>query len=62
MRIVLRLLMDESGQDLIEYALLTAFVGFAGAAAFQLIGGSINATYTSWDLGVNELWEVPDPQ
>jgi Flp pilus assembly pilin Flp len=57
-----RLIVDDRGQDLIEYALLTGAIGFAGVAAFDALGGSINATYSSWDDGVNDLWIVPDPQ
>ncbi|HLK18466.1 MAG TPA: hypothetical protein VKT81_05895 [Bryobacteraceae bacterium] len=42
-----RFLGDESGQDLIEYSLLIAFIALAGAAA--LIGMSAN---------INSLWSV----
>ena len=55
-------LREEGGQDLIEYALLTATIGFGAVAAFGLFGGAINAVYTSWDTGVNTLWETPPPQ
>ena len=57
-----RLLVDETGQDLIEYALLTGAIGLAGVVGVNLLGAAINATYTSWDTGVNNLWEVPAPQ
>lgn len=57
-----RLLLEETGQDLIEYALLTAAIGFAGVVGINLLGAAINATYASWDTGVNGLWEVPAPQ
>jgi Flp pilus assembly pilin Flp len=56
-----RLLVDEGGQDLIEYALLTGAIGFAGVVGFNLIGIAINAVYGSWDAAVNSLWEPPDP-
>ena len=56
-----RLIVDDGGQDLIEYALLTGAIGFAGALAFDLIGDAINSSYTSWDDGVNDLWEMPEP-
>ncbi len=53
----------EEGQDLIEYALLVAFVAFAGLAAFSLMGISLNTTYTSWNDAVQSdaLVEMPDP-
>ena len=58
---VQRLIVEEDGQDLIEYALLTGAIGFAGVVGFNLIGLAINAVYSSWDTGVNSLWEPPDP-
>jgi Flp pilus assembly pilin Flp len=38
---------DESGQDLIEYTLLMAFVALASAAIFINAGGSISAIWGS---------------
>jgi Flp pilus assembly pilin Flp len=57
-----RFIVEDDGQDLIEYALLTGAIGFAGAAAMNALGLAINTTYTSWDTSVNDLWEMPDPQ
>ena len=56
-----RLIVDDEGQDLIEYALLTGAIGFAGVVAFDLLGDAIFGTYSSWDDGVNDLWVVPEP-
>ena len=56
-----RLMWDEDGQDLIEYALLTALVGIAGILGFQAIGLAINTSYTSWDTANQDLWEPPPP-
>ncbi len=56
-----RLFCDESGQDLIEYGLLTLFVGLAGVALWVIIEGRIGAAYTSYDSGVQGLWESPAP-
>jgi Flp pilus assembly pilin Flp len=56
-----RLLVEDDAQDLIEYALLTGAIGFAAVVGITLIGAAINAVYTSWDAGVNSLWEPPDP-
>jgi Flp pilus assembly pilin Flp len=52
-----RLIAEEDGQDLLEYALLTAAIGMAAVAAFSLWGGAINATYGSWNTSVNCLWD-----
>jgi len=38
---------DESGQDLIEYTLLMAFVALASAALFLGAGGSIKGIWTT---------------
>ena len=38
---------DESGQDLIEYTLLMAFIALASAAIFITAGGSISSIWTT---------------
>ena len=38
---------DESGQDLIEYTLLLAFVALASAALFIGAGGSVSGIWTA---------------
>jgi Flp pilus assembly pilin Flp len=38
---------DESGQDLIEYTLLMAFVALASAAIFIGAGGSVSTIWTN---------------
>jgi len=40
-------LMDEQGQDLIEYTLLMAFVALASAALFLGAGGSVSGIWTT---------------
>jgi Flp pilus assembly pilin Flp len=60
-RAVRRLCGDDRGQDLIEYALLTAFIGVAGAAAFSLLATTMGSTYGSWDAGNQDLWTPPPP-
>ena len=56
-----RLLRDEEGQDVIEYALLTASIGLMGIATWPLIAAGIGATYERLDTQTQDLWEVPDP-
>jgi Flp pilus assembly pilin Flp len=43
---------EESGQDLIEYTLLLAFVALASASIFISAGNSINSI---WQTGNNTL-------
>lgn len=45
-------LRDESGQDLIEYTLLMAFVALASASLFLSAGNSVS---TIWQSGSTQL-------
>jgi Flp pilus assembly pilin Flp len=56
-----RLAIETDGQDLVEYALLTAFIGMAGAAAWNLIQTAIGVAYSSYITAVWNLWDPPDP-
>ena len=55
------LVFSECGQDVVEYALLTAAIGLAGAAAWPLVVNAIGATYTQMDTNNQRLWEPPPP-
>jgi Flp pilus assembly pilin Flp len=61
-RLIRELAADDRGQDLIEYALLTAAIGLAGAATWPLITSGIETTYEGVNTATQNLWEVPDPQ
>ncbi len=41
------LLMDENGQDLIEYALVVALIAFAATAGMSKLAASINLAFSS---------------
>jgi Flp pilus assembly pilin Flp len=58
-----RLVTDDEGQDLIEYALLGTTIAFAAVVAVDLLSDAMGATYESWDEAVqsDDLVEVPDP-
>jgi Flp pilus assembly pilin Flp len=56
-----RLALETDGQDLIEYALLTTFIGFAGAAAWALMQTGLGTIYNSYVGAVWGMWEPPDP-
>lgn len=49
---VIGFLRDESGQDLVEYSLLIAFVALAGAAAFIGMSSNVNSI---WSAANNRL-------
>jgi|SoiMethySBSTD1v2_1073268.scaffolds.fasta_scaffold305316_5 Flp pilus assembly pilin Flp len=60
--LVERFLREEDGQDVIEYALLSAFVGVIGVLAWQNVGTRLGALYVGWDSGVQTLSTcTPDP-
>jgi Flp pilus assembly pilin Flp len=52
---------DESGQDLLEYALLTATVGLASAAVWGVMSETMGQTYASNIDAANAHWESPPP-
>jgi Flp pilus assembly pilin Flp len=59
-----RWLTEEDGQDLIEYALLASFLGFAAAGAVAALRTAMNTTYQSWDTAnqSDALVNTPDPK
>lgn len=58
---VRRFAADDRGQDLIEYALLTAAVGLAGAASWPFIEQAIGTAYRALDTNTQNLWDPPPP-
>jgi pilus assembly protein Flp/PilA len=47
------LISDESGQDLIEYALVAALVGLGAVASMKSIASSINSAFNSISSNLN---------
>jgi len=45
-QLVSRLIRDESGQDLIEYALVAAIIALGATAAMTTLAGSITSAFT----------------
>jgi pilus assembly protein Flp/PilA len=45
MVLVAKVVRDDSGQDLIEYALLAGFISLVAIAAITLLGGGINTVF-----------------
>ena len=46
---------ETAGQDLIEYALLAAFIGIAAAGATGLVGDELNAWYTALSVSISNI-------
>lgn len=57
----LRAVCDDRGQDVIEYALLTAALALPAAAAWPLITAGIGMAYRQFDTATQGLWVPPDP-
>lgn len=56
-----RLVDDQRGQDLVEYALLTAAVGLVAIATWPAVATAIGAAYRALDANTQGLWEPPPP-
>jgi Flp pilus assembly pilin Flp len=55
---------DDGAQDLVEYALLAAFIGLAGWAIVTTLPDVMRTTYESWmdpTGGVPGQWDPPEP-
>jgi Flp pilus assembly pilin Flp len=55
------LVAEDAGTDLVEYALLTAFLGFAGVAAFAAIRGLLGDAYAGYNASAVDLAEPLPP-
>jgi pilus assembly protein Flp/PilA len=45
--VMLQILKDENGQDLIEYALVVALIGFTATAGMSTLASAINTAFTN---------------
>lgn len=51
----------DSGQDLIEYALLASFIAVAGALVWPQIEVRMGDIFTGWETPVYDAWVPNDP-
>jgi Flp pilus assembly pilin Flp len=56
-----RFLRETSGQDLIEYALLTSIIAIAGILLFPTIQSKMAAAYQDWNDDAVAIWQTPPP-
>jgi Flp pilus assembly pilin Flp len=57
-----RFIFEEAGQDIVEYALLTAIIGIAAIAIWNELTVRVGVVYTAADTGVQNLSAcTPDP-
>ena len=53
---------DDSGQDLIEYALLTAIIGVSGVLILSTLSTTMGTRYSSRNTGAQNAWQPCPPQ
>jgi Flp pilus assembly pilin Flp len=56
------LVSDDSGQDLIEYALLTGIIGISGVLILSTLSTTMGAAYSSWNMAGQNAWQPCPPQ
>jgi len=56
-----RLVADDGAQELVEYAMLGAFVALFGALLWKGIVLLLADRYTEYNTNVPQYWEPPDP-
>jgi Flp pilus assembly pilin Flp len=56
-----RRLLDDSGQDLIEYGLLASIIAAIGVLLFPAIKTAMGVRFGAWGDGVYGLWAPKDP-
>ena len=61
LNLLMRLLREDDGQDVVEYALLTAGIGISGVATWPLIEAGISTAYKKYNTQTQNAWEVPNP-
>ena len=59
-RFLRRWLLDDSGQDLLEYGLLASIIGIAGYLVLPAIKTAMGLRFGEWGTQVNDLW-TPNP-
>ena len=57
----LRLIREDSGQDLIEYALLTAIASVGSLLVFDAIRTKMGTAYINWGAEIQNNWEPSAP-
>ena len=60
---ICRFIVDDRGQDLVEYALLSGIVGIVGLLVFPQLLDQMTAAYTNTITATESAWEpcAPDP-
>jgi Flp pilus assembly pilin Flp len=57
-----RFVKDDSGQDLIEYALLTAIITISGLLILSTLATTLGARYSARNGAAQNVWQPCPPQ
>lgn len=60
-RVFKRFLVEDAGQDLVEYGLLTLLVLAVGVLVFASIQASMGSAYVTWGTAILDNWEPSPP-
>lgn len=60
MRLLRSVVVDDRGQDVIEYALLAALVALVTIPALNAIQAALNVTYVGWNTAMLRCWQMPE--
>ncbi len=55
------LVVDENGEEILEYALLVALVVLVTIPALNAIQAALKVTYVSWNAAMLRCWQMPEP-
>lgn len=58
---LIQLCVEDGGQDLIEYALLSGIVGIVGLLVFPQIAAKMSDAYQDWMFEIENAWEPSPP-
>ena len=56
-----RFLVEDAGQDLVEYGLLTGVVMSVGFLVFATLRTTMGTAYVTWGAAIVNNWEPPPP-
>lgn len=56
-----RLFTDDSGQDVVEYALLVALVALVSIPGITALQAALHSTYLAWNTAMLRCWQMPAP-
>jgi Flp pilus assembly pilin Flp len=56
-----QLLLEDEGQDLIEYGLITGIIMTVGVLIFSTISSKMGAAYDEWGTQIQDNWEPLPP-